>query len=94
LYSIWRRSSPRAGTGEAPGEAPVFQHPGDVEIFEHNGAVLADDPGGQVVQAVAAGVRDSGVEFRDSSLGCAPPPRGQHLSGAFVRAVSTRGLAL
>jgi hypothetical protein len=31
--------------------------------------VLADEPGGQVVQAVAAGVRDSGVEFRDAGLG-------------------------
>jgi hypothetical protein len=55
--------------------------------------VLADEPGGQVVQAVAAGVRDSGVQFRDAGLGRAPPLRG-HPSRALVGALTTGRLAL
>jgi hypothetical protein len=55
--------------------------------------VLADEPGGQVAQAVAAGVRDSGVQFRDAGLGRAPPLRGL-LPGALVRADTPAGLAL
>src|SRR4030081_2785718 len=49
-----------ADPGDMAGEAPVFQHPGDVEVFDHDGAVLADEPGGQLVQAVAAGGRREG----------------------------------
>jgi hypothetical protein len=82
-----------ADAGDVPGQALVAEHPGDVEVFDHYRAVLADEPGGQLVQAVAAGVGDSGVECRDSGLGRAPPLRGL-LPGTAVRAGTARRLPL
>jgi hypothetical protein len=67
--------------------------PATFRFSGHYRGVLADEPGGQVVQAVAAGVRDSGVQFRDAGLGRAPPLRG-HPSRALVGALTTGRLAL
>jgi hypothetical protein len=67
--------------------------PATPEVFDHDRAVLADQAGGQLVQAVAAGVRDSGVECRDAGLGATPPRRGL-LPGTAVRADTARRLPL
>ena len=67
--------------------------PATPEVFDHDRAVLADQAGGELVQAVAAGVRDSGVEFRDAGLGRAPPLR-RLLSRALVGADTPGGLPL
>jgi hypothetical protein len=67
--------------------------PATPEVLDHYRGVLADEPGGQLVQAVAAGVGHGGVEFRDAGLGRAPPLRG-HLSRALVGADTAGGLAL
>jgi hypothetical protein len=82
-----------ADPGDAPGEAPVAEHPSDVEVFDHYRAVLADEPGGQLVQAVPACVGHGGVQAGDAGLGRAPPLRG-HLSCALVGADTAGGLAL
>jgi hypothetical protein len=75
------------------GEASVAQHPVDVEVLDHDGAVLADQACGELVQAVAAGVRHGGVQSGDAGLGATPPLR-RRPSRAPVGAVSTRGLPL
>ena len=85
LYSIWRRSSPQPTPATWRARRRLRSIPATPEVLDHYRAVLADEPGGQLVQAAAAGVGDSGVEFRDSGLGLAPPLRG-HLSRALVGA--------
>ncbi|MEO6088556.1 MAG: hypothetical protein ABIQ18_36135 [Umezawaea sp.] len=82
-----------ADPGDVPGQTLILEHPGDVEVLDHDRAVSADQTGGQLVQAIAAGVRDGGVQARDASLGALPPPRGLP-SGTAVRADAARGLAL
>jgi hypothetical protein len=42
-------------------------------VFDHDRAGAAYQAGGQAVQAVAAGVRDSGVQAGDTGLGVTPP---------------------
>src|SRR5258706_8540169 len=37
-----------ADTGDAPGEAPVFQHAGDVEVLDHDRAVGPRESGGEL----------------------------------------------
>jgi hypothetical protein len=50
--------------------------PATPEAFDHDRAGAAYQAGGQAVQAVAAGVRDSGVQAGDTGLGVTPPLRG------------------
>src|SRR3979411_2726196 len=90
----------RSGVGVRPMPTPATWRarrrlrsiPATPEVLDHYRGVLADEPGGELVQAVAAGVGDSGVEFHDSGLGVAPPLRG-HLSRALVGADTAGVLA-
>jgi hypothetical protein len=67
--------------------------PSTPEVFDHDRAVGAYQAGGEVVQAVVARVRDSGVQCRDAGLGVAPPRRGD-LPGLPIRAETAGRLAL
>ena len=58
-----------AGVGDVPGQPPVAQHPGDVEVFDHDRAVLPGQPGGELVQSVAAQVRHPGVRPARARVG-------------------------
>jgi hypothetical protein len=59
--------------------------PATPEVFDHDRAVAAHQAGGELAQVLAAGVRDSGVQCRDTGLGLAPPRRGD-LPGPPIRA--------
>src|SRR3977135_4674638 len=76
LYSIWRQGSPQPTPATWRARRRLRSIPATPEVLDHYRGVLADERGGELVQAVAAGVGDSGVEFRDAGLGRAPPLRG------------------
>jgi hypothetical protein len=62
-----------------------FSMPATPEVLDHDRGVGPRESGGQLVQAVAAGVGDGGVQAGDAGLGRAPPLRG-HLARALVGA--------
>ena len=65
------------------------EHPGHVEVFDHDRAVFAGEPGGELVQAVAAQVRDPGVRPGEPGRRALPPVR-RPPAGAPVRAGPAR----
>jgi hypothetical protein len=67
--------------------------PATPEVLDHDRAVLADQAGGQLVQAIAAGVGHGGVQAGDAGLGLAPPVR-RLLAGPAIRADTAGGLPL
>jgi hypothetical protein len=46
--------------------------PATPEVFDHDRAVGAHQAGGELVQTVAAGVGDSGLQAGDAGLGVTP----------------------
>jgi hypothetical protein len=54
LYSIWRRSSPQPTPATRRARRRLRSIPATPEVLDHYRAVLADEPGGQSVQAVTA----------------------------------------
>jgi hypothetical protein len=67
--------------------------PATPEVFDHDCAVGAYQASGELVQAVAARVRDGGVQAGDAGLGVAPPRRGD-LPGPPIRTDTAGRLTL
>src|SRR5574342_683095 len=73
-----------AGVGDMPGQPAVGEHAGHVEVFDHDRGVLAAQAGGELVQPIAAQVRDPGVQPAEVGFG-ALPARRRPLPGAPIR---------
>ena len=67
LYVELAAELPERGVGDDPGQPAVGEHPGRVEVLDDHRRVAAGELGGDLVEQVAAQVRDPGVDLAQAS---------------------------